>query len=275
MKKTRTVKSFNFVYNWLGLIPFEKSLAVQEELKSSLSSSVAFRSADKGEFFKNSQLNASSKEELLKNSQLNTSSKEELLKNSQLNTSSKESQFCFLGFEVTEPVITLGLRADESHVLFNSSQLKENKLSILKLKRGGEATLHAPGQLVIYPVLSLPRLGLKVKDFIVMLEEITQSVLKDFGIETKKEGNYAGLYTERGKICFFGIHISRGVSQHGVSINVNNDLNLFRSIKSCGEQDRQHDSLSLYPCFSLSKEELFLKWCEKAVFLLTDKIDNN
>ena len=117
--------------------------------------------------------------------------------------------------------------------------------------------MHAPGQLIIYPVLFLPSLGLKVKDFIVSLEEITQSVLTDFGIETDKEGQYAGLYTERGKICFFGIHISEGVSQHGVSINVHNDLNLFQAIKSCGEQNRPHDSLSLYPSFSLSQKELF------------------
>ena len=187
----------------------------------------------------------------------------------------KKSQFYFFGFEVTEPLITLGLRSDESHILFNESQLKLYGLSKMKLKRGGEATLHAPGQLVIYPILFLPRLGLKVKDFIVSLEEITQSLLKDLGVETKKEGQYAGLYTKRGKICFFGIHISEGVSQHGLSINVNNDLSLFNTIKSCGEQNRPHDSLSLYPNFSLSQEELFLKWCEKARAFFTDKIDKN
>ena len=183
----------------------------------------------------------------------------------------KKSQFQFLGFEVTEPIITLGLRGDESHILFNESRLKQHNLSKLKLKRGGEATLHAPGQLIIYPVLSLLHLDLKVKDFISVLEEITKALLKDFGIETKKEGKYAGLYTERGKICFFGIHISEGISQHGVSINVNNDLSLFQSIKSCGEQNRKHDSLSLYPSFSLNKEELFYKWYEKAVTFFTGK----
>ena len=187
----------------------------------------------------------------------------------------KKSQFYFFGFEVTEPVITLGLRANESHILFNERQLKQCGLSKMNLKRGGEATLHASGQLVIYPILSLPHLGLKVKDFIVKLEEITQSLLEDFGIKTKKEGRYAGLYTKRGKICFFGIHISEGVSQHGVSINVDNDLSLFNAIKSCGEQNRPHDSLSLYKKFSLNKEELFFKWCEKARAFFTDQIDKN
>ncbi|MCZ0931539.1 MAG: lipoyl(octanoyl) transferase LipB [Oligoflexia bacterium] len=183
----------------------------------------------------------------------------------------KKSQFCFFGFNATDPVITLGLRADESHILFDENQLKRYNILKLNLKRGGEATLHAPGQLVIYPILSLPCLGLKVKDFIAGLEEITQSVLRGFGVETKKEGKYAGLYTERGKICFFGIHVSGGVSQHGLSINVHNDLSLFSAIKSCGEQNRKHDSLSLYKEFSLSKEELFFKWCEKASNFFIEK----
>ena len=185
----------------------------------------------------------------------------------------EKSQIYFLGFEIKKPVITLGLRSDKSHVLFSEKQLKENEISVISLKRGGEATLHAPGQLIIYPVLSLPRLGLKVKDFIIMLEEITQTVLTEFEIKTKKEGSYAGLYTKTGKICFFGIHISRGVSQHGVSINVHNDLSLFSGIKSCGQEARPHDSLSLYPRFSLSKEDLFLKWCDKAFKFFKDTID--
>ena len=79
-----------------------------------------------------------------------------------------------------------------------------------------------------------------------------------------REGKYAGLYTKRGKLCFFGIHISEGVSQHGVSINVDNDLTLFDSIKSCGEGGREHDSLSFYPDISINKKELFFKWCDKA-----------
>ena len=240
---------FNFVYNWLGSIPFEQSLETQDTLKLNLKSSLDRRSFSKE----------------------NLSQK---VKNSKgVKAAAEEFQFYFLGFEVIKPVITLGLRADESHVLFTDSQLKQNNISKLKLRRGGEATLHAPGQLVIYPVLSLPHLGLKVKDFIILLEEITQSVLKDFGIKTKKEGKYAGLYTDRGKICFFGIHISGGISQHGASINVDNDLNLFHAVKSCGEQNRSHDSLSLYPKFSLNIEELFIKWCEKAVDFFKAKID--
>ena len=176
----------------------------------------------------------------------------------------KKGEGVFLGFESKKPVITLGFRSDKNHILWPEKKLKESNISQMEIHRGGEATLHSPGQLVIYPILSLPKLGLKVKDFISVLENITQSVLEDFGISTQKEGKYAGLYTKTGKICFFGIHISEGVSQHGLSVNIDNDLNLFGSIKSCGEPKRKHDRLSLYQSFFISKEQLFLKWCDKA-----------
>ena len=174
-------------------------------------------------------------------------------------------QFTILGFESQSPMITMGFRSDKSHILWSDEKLKEHNISKMEVRRGGEATLHAHGQLVIYPVCSFHLLGLKVRDFILALENITQNLLEDFDIKTRKEGKYAGLYTDRGKLCFFGIHISNGVSQHGLSVNVDNDLSLFDSIKSCGDVNRKHDSLSFYESFSLSKKELFFRWCEKAL----------
>jgi len=168
----------------------------------------------------------------------------------------------FLGFEPRSSVISLGLRADLSHVLKNESQLKKADVSVVRVRRGGEATLHNPGQLVIYPVIHLRDFALKVKDFIVALQDITQTLLKQLGIETTKGESFAGLYTEKGKIAFFGIHISQGVSQSGLSLNVDNDLSLFESIKSCGELHRPHDRTANYKAFS--KKALFFKWCEIA-----------
>ena len=75
-------------------------------------------------------------------------------------------------------------------------------LTVVKVRRGGEATLHSPGQLVIYPVIQLKSVGLRVKDFIVALQSITQLFLRDLGIETKKGENFAGLYTKPGEIGF-------------------------------------------------------------------------
>jgi len=165
------------------------------------------------------------------------------------------SKHTILGFEPSSPVISLGLRADSSHIF-------KKKLKVVKVRRGGEASLHSPGQLVIYPVISLKSLGLKVKDFIIVLQDITQTFLKEFGIETKKGKDFAGLYTDHGKIAFFGIHISQGVGQSGLSLNNDNDLSLFQSIKSCGEFNRPHDKIRNYK--DISTKQLFFKWCRLA-----------
>lgn len=209
-------KSFQASYHWVGLIPFEESLKMQEVFKSSAG----------------------------------------------------KSHLYFFGFESDQPVITLGLRSNSDHIVWTQEQLKSRDITILNIKRGGEATLHAPGQLVIYPVVHLPSLNLKVRDWIKLLEHITKAVLEDLGLLVWQEGKYAGLYTKKGKIAFFGIHISKGLSQHGLSINVNNDLSLFEAIRSCGEKDRAHDKLLLYPKISLNAEELFFKWCDKALALI-------
>ena len=77
-----------------------------------------------------------------------------------LKASAKEARFCFFGFESHQPVISMGLRSDQTHILWPEEKLKKHNVLRVKVRRGGEATLHSPGQLVIYPVLSLPLLGL-------------------------------------------------------------------------------------------------------------------
>ncbi|MBC6416016.1 MAG: lipoyl(octanoyl) transferase LipB [Bdellovibrionales bacterium] len=168
----------------------------------------------------------------------------------------------FIGFEVSHPVISLGLRADKTHILWKKKRLKKFNISVVKVRRGGQATLHAPGQLVIYPVVYLNSLGLKVKDFILFLQKVTKLFLEKYEINTTPGKDFAGLYTNKGKIAFFGIHISQGVNQNGLSINLDNDLSLFDSIKSCGHFLRLHDKMSNYQKGALEKEKLFLTWCD-------------
>ena len=186
---------------------------------------------------------------------------QEFLKEKMIIPSSKNY---FLGFEPLSPVVSLGLRSDKTHIFKSDLELKSEGFSIEKVRRGGEATLHSPGQLVIYPVIQLSAVKLKVKDFIITLQNITQLFLKELGIETKKGKKFAGLYTQKGKMAFFGIHISKGVSQNGLSLNVDNDLSFFEIIKSCGELNRPHDKISNYKGISLDKKQLFLHWSKIA-----------
>ncbi|MCY4513386.1 MAG: lipoyl(octanoyl) transferase LipB [Bdellovibrionales bacterium] len=175
----------------------------------------------------------------------------------------KKNPGFFLGFESRQGVITKGLGTEEEDILWSDKQLKEKQINVMSLKRGGRATLHAPGQLVIYPVIHLASFKWQIKDFILLLESITKEFLLDLGITSERKEKYSGLSTSKGKIAFFGIHVSEGVSQHGLSINVSNDLGLFHSIRSCGIKDRPHDRLIDHQ-IPFSIKELFEKWTDQA-----------
>ena len=179
---------------------------------------------------------------------------------------------CFFGFEPKSSVVSQGLKACSEDLIWPKEKFKEKDIQILQLKRGGQTTLHSPGQLLIYPILHLNDFKLKIKDFILMIEKITQDVLKDLNISSQSIEKYAGLSTEQGKIAFFGIHVSQGWSQHGLSISVKNDLELFESIKSCGQASRPHDNIRAHNVF-LSLEEIFYLWCEKASLSFEKFID--
>ena len=158
-----------------------------------------------------------------------------------------------LGFEF-EPTITLGRRAQADQDLLECP----NEFAVLKVERGGETTLHAPGQLVIYPVVHLPSMGFGVREFVEGLLRVTQRTLQQFGVESECRSGSPGLYTSRGKIAFVGLKVTRGVSTHGLALNVHNDLTCFDRIRSCGVQKASVDSLarhrgtpSLDTCFSM------------------------
>lgn len=168
-----------------------------------------------------------------------------------------------IGFEC-KAVITLGLSGKvEEDVVASTKQLQDMSVIVKTIQRGGQATLHSEGQLVIYPVVNIRNNQLKVKDFINLIERITLKTLLHFGVETKREEKLAGLFTKKGKIAFFGIHVSEGISQHGLSINIKNDLNLFNLIRSCGTSSRIHDSLVSY-CPQISLKEVFDAWINVA-----------
>ncbi len=141
------------------------------------------------------------------------------------------------GFEF-DPVITLGVRA----VLATDVHL-QGSVDVVRVDRGGQATLHGPGQLVIFPVVQLKALQLSVHDFVASLSKITSGALSDMGVATHTKKGAPGLYTETGKIAFFGLRIRDGYATHGLAINVSNDLKVFRHIRSCGVQGATIDSL--------------------------------
>ncbi len=186
--------------------------------------------------------------------------RESLLLQEELKQKVKRSKQAFLlGFECPS-CITLGLRGKETEDLRDSFQEYQNRgIEIVSIKRGGQATLHSPGQLIIYPIMDLMQWKIRPRNFLNILEKITIDALAKHGLLVKKDEATAGLFTNQGKIAFFGIHISSGVSQHGLAINVKNDLSLFDLIRSCGVSQRAHDSFAVQG-LSLDLATLFKTW---------------
>ena len=131
---------------------------------------------------------------------------------------------------------------------------------IIKVNRGGKVTYHGPGQIVIYLIVNLKKRGMGLIDFITKLEEICLEVFYNNKIElvSKKEKN-RGLWLKKRdiikKIIFIGLRYSKGVVYHGLSINFNVDLNLFRKINPCGLDINEISSL----------DELGIKYNKKKI----------
>lgn len=155
-------------------------------------------------------------------------------------------------------VLTLGYRAREAEEIYNS---QEPGLPVVFTARGGLATIHSEGQLVIYPVLNLRELGLGARDYVCLLLRTTRKLLANLGIASTMDEQVVGLYTARGKIAFCGIQITNGVSQHGLSLNVRNDLSLFSRIRACGVENPRFDSLANHGV-SFTLAELYSQWAE-------------
>ena len=130
------------------------------------------------------------------------------------------------------PTVTLGRRADPEDVLWSPERMAAQGLSVCATPRGGEATLHAPGQLVCYPVVHV---GRQIRAHIVRLAEVTMAVLGEVGVtDTEFRMETPGVFTPAGKIASIGIHVSRGATVQGISINLDVDATLFASLVSCG-----------------------------------------
>ena len=133
-----------------------------------------------------------------------------------------------------EPVITLGARKSENKLLASEEELKKKGIEVVKVGRGGGTTAHNPGQLVVYPIVKLRSLRLGVNEYVRELESIGIELIGKFGVECDRRKGYPGLWIGEKKIGSIGVQIKRGVTLHGMAINVNNDLSIFANIVPCG-----------------------------------------
>ena len=148
-------------------------------------------------------------------------------------------------------VLTLGKNANRQNVLFSDEILSEKGISLFQTERGGDVTYHGPGQLVVYPILDLESLGVGLKQYIELLEEIVIRLLKEeYEIRSERMSGATGIWLDTEnpalarKICAIGVKSSRYVTMHGLALNVNTDLNYFSLINPCGFIDKGVTSIA-------------------------------
>lgn len=141
-------------------------------------------------------------------------------------------------------VVTVSRRIDaRKNVLISQEQLAQLGVQCVETDRGGDVTWHGPGQIVVYLILDLNRLGLRVNGYLRMLEGVVIEMLADFGVVGERDPSATGVWVNGRKICAIGVRLSRWVSMHGIALNVNPDLRQFDLIVPCGLVGRGVTSL--------------------------------
>ncbi len=131
-------------------------------------------------------------------------------------------------------VYTLGRRGGERDILVSETTLRELGADVYHSDRGGEVTYHGPGQLVGYPILDLRAAGLGPLAYVRALERVIISTLAELGIHAASDDRPTGVWVGDAKIAAIGVRVSRGVTMHGFSLNINPDLSYFNHIVPCG-----------------------------------------
>lgn len=127
------------------------------------------------------------------------------------------------------PVYTLGQGADPRF-----GARIANGIPLVQSERGGEITYHGPGQAVVYTLVDLQRRGIRVKEFVSLLETCVIDLLGGFGVRGERKAGAPGVYVGGAKIAALGIRVTRGRAWHGVALNVDMDLSPFLAIDPCG-----------------------------------------
>ena len=129
-----------------------------------------------------------------------------------------------------EPVFTLGKNADENHILQNYP----DNIKTYHIERGGDVTYHGPGQLVGYPILDLRNYKKSISWYMRSLEQVIIDTLFDYNITANRKKGLTGVWCNNEKIAALGVRVSRWITMHGFSLNIDPNLNHYKNIIPCG-----------------------------------------
>ena len=136
-------------------------------------------------------------------------------------------------------VLTLGRQSDPTHILASEEELATRGITVQRVERGGEVTYHGPGQLVAYPIVRLHERGLLLRPFVRALENALVETCAAHGVAAARRDGHPGCWcgpdsAAPRKIGALGLRIERGVSFHGIALNITVDLRDFELIDPCG-----------------------------------------
>jgi lipoyl(octanoyl) transferase len=136
---------------------------------------------------------------------------------------------------------TCGRRGGRDHILVDEAELERAGVTVLDVDRGGDVTYHGPGQLVAYPIINLAHYGEQIDypGYVRVLEQVLIDSLADFDISAHRLKDYSGAWVDvngvESKIAAIGVKVAgRGITTHGIALNVSTDLGYFGKIVPCG-----------------------------------------
>tara|TARA_Y100000022_G_scaffold29189_1_gene22622 strand:- start:2 stop:631 length:630 start_codon:yes stop_codon:yes gene_type:complete len=158
---------------------------------------------------------------------------------------------------------------------FKENEILNKSIKVIKTNRGGKITYHGPGQLICYFVIDLKKRKKDIRKFVSIIEKTIIDTIKFYNIETFADKNNIGIwYNDNSnikKVAAIGIRVSKWIAYHGFSININNDLEKYKSIIPCGIKDKGITSLNIiknqnYKKFEDILIENFISNLENQVF---------
>lgn len=128
------------------------------------------------------------------------------------------------------PLVTVGREGRTDDITWHREKLQSHSLEVRYVSRGGGTVFHMPGQLAIYPIFPLSRSEFSLAEFVTLLEQTVRDVAEEHRLVSHSDENHAGVFTKLGQLASVGISLNRGVTQHGIYLNVSPDLTLHREI---------------------------------------------
>ena len=150
----------------------------------------------------------------------------------------------FLALE-HEPVLTLGKNATLAHLHLTEAEYAARGIALRRVERGGEVTYHGPGHLVAYPIVNLRAAGISLRQHIAALEGALIAACAHYGVSAQRRDGAPGCWVGERKIGAVGVRVERGVTWHGLALNVGHDLDAFSLINPCGHAGVVSTSIAL------------------------------